>query len=428
MDLELHKIAVKKIEFGTATGIKAGELTVNKDELRALLLKDARLANVDFDIAHPGDSVRILPVKDAVEPRCKLTPGNEVFPGFIGDVDTVGEGRTLVLEGMAVLTAGRLVAPQEGIVDMSGPGADYTPFSKTANLVVLLTPRDDVKLHQAEAACRIAGFTAANYLAKACKDQKADKVEKYSFPPLAEAMKAHPGLPKVAYVYMLQSQGLLHDTWVYGIDAKVMLPTMISPTEIMDGAIVSGNCVSACDKNNTYVHLNNPIIKGLYARHGKEINFVGVVITNENVTLADKKRSSSYAIKLAKMLGVEGVVISEEGFGNPDADLVLNCTKAEKAGIKTVLVTDEFAGETGAGQSLADSCPEGDAVVTGGNANAMIVLPAMPKVIGQTPDADVIAGGFFGSVRPDGSLEVEIQAILGATNELGFNRLGAYTI
>ena len=38
------------------------------------------------------------------------------------------------------------------------------------------------------------------------------------------------------------------------------------------------------------------------------------------------------------------------------------------------------------------------------------------------------SGGFFGSVREDGSLEVELQAILGATNELGFNRVGGRTL
>ena len=38
------------------------------------------------------------------------------------------------------------------------------------------------------------------------------------------------------------------------------------------------------------------------------------------------------------------------------------------------------------------------------------------------------SGGFFGSVREDGSLEVELQAILGATNELGFNRIGGRTL
>lgn len=428
MKLELHKVAIRKLRFGDKTEAAGGTLTVNKEELKTLLLEDDRLASVEFDLAHPGDSTRIMPVKDAIEPRCKLEGPGEVFPGFIGDVETVGEGKTLVLEGMAVLTTGRLVAAQEGIVDMSGPGAEYTPFSKTCNLVVVLTPRDGVELHEAEETCRIAGFKTAFYLASNCKAAKADATELYEAPPMAEAMKAFPGLPKVGYIYMLQSQGLLHDTWVYGVDAKKTLPTLIGPTETMDCAIVSGNCVSACDKNNTYVHQNNPIIKALFKRHGKDINFVGVVITNENVTLADKKRSSSYAVKLMQMLGVDACVISEEGFGNPDADLVLNCVKAERAGIKTVLVTDEYAGANGASQSLADSCPEGTAVVTGGNANMTIVLPPMAKVIGDIGQADVIAGGFFGSKREDGSLEVEIQAILAATNEMGFNKLGAYTI
>ena len=239
-------------------------------------------------------------------------------------MENAGEGNTLVLGGMAVLTTGRVVAPQEGIVDMSGPGADYTPFSRTCNVVLSFDTAEDLEPHQREACYRIAGLKAAHYLASACKDAAADSVEAYDFPPLAEAMHQHPGLPKVAYMYMLQSQGLLHDTWVYGVDAKRILPTMISPTELMDGAIISGNCVSACDKNNTYVHLNNPVVKSLYEHHGKDLNFVGVIITNENVTLADKKRSSSYAVKLARMLGVDAVVISEEGFGNPDADLIMN--------------------------------------------------------------------------------------------------------
>ena len=37
---------------------------------------------------------------------------------------------------------------------------------------------------------------------------------------------------------MLQSQGLLHDTYVYGVDAKQIVPTLLYPTELMDGAIL----------------------------------------------------------------------------------------------------------------------------------------------------------------------------------------------
>ena len=260
MKLELHRISVGKLAFGAQTGVSGGVLTINKDELASLLLQDDRLSAVAVDVAHPGENVRIMPVKDAIEPRCTLEGPGEVFPGWIGDVENAGEGKTLVLGGMAVLTTGRVVAPQEGIVDMSGPGADYTPFSRTCNVVLSFDTAEDLEPHQREACYRIAGLKAAHYLASACKDAAADSVEAYDFPPLAEAMHQHPGLPKVAYMYMLQSQGLLHDTWVYGVDAKRILPTMISPTELMDGAIISGNCVSACDKNNTYVHLNNPVV------------------------------------------------------------------------------------------------------------------------------------------------------------------------
>lgn len=428
MKLELHKVKINKLAWGDKTFARDGVLTVNKQELLSVISGDDRLARVDVDFAHPGESVRILPVKDVVEPRFKLEGPGGVFPGMVSDVDTVGEGKTLVLSGAAVVTTGKIVRFQEGIIDMSGPGAEYTPYSGTCNIVLVLDNADNLDKHDHETACRMAGLKAAAYLAEKCLDAAADEVETYETPCFKDAMAAHPGLPKVAYLYMLQSQGLLHDTYLYGVDVKKILPTFLNPTEVMDGAIVSGNCVSACDKNNTYSHQNNPIINNMFKRHGKDFNFLGCIVTNENVTLADKKRSSSYSIKLARTLGVEGLLISEEGFGNPDADLIMNCWKAERAGIKTALITDEYAGQDGASQSLADSCPEADACVTAGNANEVVVLPPMDKVIGYPEEANVIAGGWQGSLAADGTITVELQAILGATSELGFTKLGAYTI
>ena len=312
---------------------------------------------------------------------------------------------------------------------MSGPGAEYTPYSQTCNVALVLEPADpNMDKHDYEKACRTAGLKAAKYLAESCKDVKADKIESYEFANIREAMNAYPELPKVGYLYMLQTQGLLHDTYLYGVDVKKILPTIISPLEVMDGAIVSGNCVSACDKNSTYSHQNNPVIADMLKRHGKDFNFAAVIVTNENVTLADKRRSSTYATKLASMLGLDGLVITEEGFGNPDADLIMNCWKAERLGIKTALLTDEYAGQDGASQSLADSCPEGNACVTAGNANEVIVLPPMKKVIGYAEEANVIAGGWNGSLAEDGTITVELQAITGATSELGYTKLGAYTL
>ncbi len=425
MRLEIGKIFIKDLQFGPETKVENGVLYVNKEELLNEVSGDERIASIDFDIARPGEEVRIIPVKDVVEPRVKVEGNGGIFPGFISKVDTVGSGRTHVLKGAAVVTTGKIVGFQEGIVDMSGEGAKYTPFSKTNNLVVICEPKEGILQHDHEEAVRTIGFKAATYLGKAGKNVEPDEVKTYETLPLLQQVQQYPELPKVVYVYMLQTQGLLHDTYVYGVDAKKIIPTFIYPTEVFDGAIVSGNCVSACDKNPSYVHMNHPIIEDLYERHGKDFNFLGCVITNENVYLADKERSSNMVAKLVEFLGADAAIISEEGFGNPDADLVMNCNKVTAKGVKTVLVTDEYAGQDGMSQSLADSTPKGDAVVTGGNANEVVILPPMKRVIGHVDAANTIAGGHMGSLREDGSIEAEIQVITGATSEVGFNYLTA---
>lgn len=425
MRLEIGNINIKDVQFGSATEVKDGVLYVNKEELAEITGNDERIKSVEVYLAKPGEETRIIPVKDVVEPRVKVSGSGGILPGFISKVDTVGEGRTHVLKGAALVTTGKIVGFQEGIIDMSGPGAEYTPFSKTMNVVVKVEPIDELRQHEHEAVVRMAGFRAGAYLGEAGRDVEPDEVEVYETKPLLEQAAEYPNLPKVAYVYMLQTQGLLHDTYVYGVDAKKIIPTIIYPTEAMDGAIASGNCVSACDKNPTYVHQNSPVIQELYKRHGKDINFLGCVITNENVTLADKERSSSMTAKLVEFMGAEAAIVSEEGFGNPDTDLMMNCQKIEVKGIKTVLITDEYAGQDGASQSLADSTQEANAVVTAGNANEVVTLPAMKTVIGYPEAADVIAGGHEGSLNADGSITAEIQLITGATNELGFGYLSS---
>lgn len=427
MRLEIGEIYIKDIKFGDISKIENGILYVKKDEIEKIVLEDDKIKSLKVEIAKPGESVRITPVKDVIEPRVKVNGNGGVFPGVLSKTDTVGSGRTNALKGMGVVTCGKIVGFQEGIIDMSGPGAEYTPFSKLLNLCLVIEPVEGLEAHVYEGAARMAGLKIAKYLGELAKELTPDEIKVFETKPFMEQAKEYPDLPKVGYVYMLQTQGLLHDTYVYGVDAKKIIPTFIYPTEIMDGAIISGNCVSACDKNTTYHHLNNPIIKSLYEKHGKELNFMGVIITNENVFLADKIRSSDMTAKLCEFLGLDGAIVSQEGFGNPDTDLIMNCKKIELKNIKTVIVTDEYAGRDGASQSLADADKLANAVVTGGNANELILLPPMEKVIGMLSYTDRIAGGFDGSLREDGSILAEIQVITGATNELGFNRLSAKT-
>lgn len=425
MKLELGKIKIKDVQFGESTQVVNGTLYVNKDEIIKLVLEDDRIVSADVELARPGESVRISPVKDVIEPRVKVSGGGQIFPGTINKVKEVGSGRTHALVGAAVITCGRIVGFQEGIIDMSGPAAKYTPFSETCNVCVVIEPAEGLETHDYEAAGRIAGLKVGEYIGEAGRNLEPDEVVVYETKPIQEQIKQYPDLPKIGYVHMLQSQGLLHDTYYYGVDAKVMVPTFMYPTEIMDGAIVSGNCVAPCDKVTTFHHLNNPVIEDLYKRHGVDLNFIGVILTNENVFLADKERSSDMTAKLCEFLGLDGVIITEEGYGNPDTDLMMNCKKVSQRGVKVVLITDEFPGRDGKSQSLADAVEEADALVSCGNGNVIIDFPPMEKVIGTLDFVETMIGGYEGSLKPDGSIEAELQIIIASTIANGYNKLSA---
>src|SRR5699024_7648258 len=183
-----------------------------------LIREDRDISSVDVEIARPGENIRITPVKDVIEPRIKVEGRGGVFPGMLSGVETVGSGCTHVLKGCSVLTVGKIVGFQEGIIDMAGPGAELTPFSKLNNLVLVCEPKEGLKPHDHEKAVRMAGLKAAKYLAEAARDIVPDKVERYERLSLIEGHKKYPDLPRVAYVQMLQSQGLLHDTYLYGLD------------------------------------------------------------------------------------------------------------------------------------------------------------------------------------------------------------------
>lgn len=423
MKLTLQTFQVKDIRFGPESKFEGGVLYVNTAELEAYLKEDSNIHHVDFDIARPGESTRIVPIKDIVQPRYKESGSGQIFPGYVGSVETVGSGVTNVLGNCCVATSGKIVAFQEGIIDMSGPGAEFNSFSKMYILVPLIYPIEGLDKHTHEATVRIAGLKTAAYLAKTTLGQTPDETETFEHESILEMGAKYPDLPKVVYVDMVQCQGLMHDTYVYGLNVKGILSTIISPLEVLDGAIISGNCAAPGHKNATIHHENNPIILDLLRRHGKELCFVGVLLNNESAMLTEKKRAAYYTSNLSQLLGAEGMIISEEGGGNPETDLMLNCRLHEKKGIKTVLVTDEYCGRDGSSQGLADVTPEADAVITNGNGNQFVVLPKMDHVIGDMEAARVITGGNADSVGEDGTLSVEIAAIMGSCCEMGYEHM-----
>ncbi len=421
MRLELNKIEIKDIQLGCETAVKDGILTIDQEKLTEHLKTDIRIKSIKIDIAKPNDKTRIIPVKDVIEPRVKISSTNSGFSGVTKKLFQLGEGVVNVLEGVAVVTIGDIVGFQEGIIDMWGEGAKWTPFSKTFNIVVDIEPIENLTPHVHENTVRIAGLKAAEFIGEAGRNVTSYKTEVYEMGNVFEEKLKRPDLPNVLYVEMLIAQGLLHDGYIYGIDSKQIIPTLMHPNEELDGALISGNCVAACDKITTYQHQNNTVILDLYKRHGKDLNFMGIILAPELTTLDGKLRNSDYTVKICKMLGADGVIISEEGYGNPDSDLLMICKKLEDSGIKTVLITDECSGRDGMSQPLADTTKEAIAVVSTGNVSHLINLPPPDKIIGNPKSISTLAGGWDGSLHEDGTIECELNAIIGSTSEIGYH-------
>src|SRR5437764_5527884 len=200
MRLAVGSISVEDLEFGPSTILRGRTLVVNRDEIRRVVLEDPHFAGVEIHIARPGDSVRIIHAMDVVEPRWKVQGPSGVFPGFVSAPAAAGDGETIRLAGVAVVEAGEPVPGEpthfrEQVVDMAGPGAEYSPFGQTLNLVLHLQPNLALFPAQTDHVKDVSGGTAASadyhravlaagprvaaHLARAVQDAPADDVETF---------------------------------------------------------------------------------------------------------------------------------------------------------------------------------------------------------------------------------------------------------
>lgn len=418
--LTMNTIEVTDVILGDTTGVAGGTLTVEAAEIRSLVLEDSRIADVSVEIACPGESARIVHCLDAVEPRAKVGEG-VVFPGILGGVETVGRGETVRLAGMSVLTSSRYPQPftgllqaREAVVDMAGESSDYSPFGRLINLVLVLTPNPEVENDDYDDAIRRAAVLVAEHLAKAAIGVEPDDTTVW------DLSDRDPDLPNVVYFYQLQGQGRMADTFLYGHDIHNLVPTLIHPAEVLDGAIVCGVYVYGCYKNATYLHQNNPIIWELSRRHGTELNFVGIILNRgHNYTQVDKERSSHWAAKLAGMLEADGAILTAEGGGNSAIDMMLACQYMEKMGISTTVVSSEAAGADGYDFPLFYTVPEADAIVSVGSEDDVLAMPRVDRVIGPDETLRLMEGEFPAAE----AIELKMYYQYCGTNQVGGNVL-----
>lgn len=434
MKLELGNFYVKDIRFGDKTALKDGILTVNQEEALSVVKEDEHITEAELHIVSPGDMVRLVPVKEAVEPRYRVG-GGPVFPGVTGELMQAGDGTTHALKDMSILVVGKHYGGfQDGLIDMGGEGAKYTYYSQLKNLV-LVADSDEVfeqkEQQKKNRALRWAGMRLAEYIGACTKDLTPDEVEIFELEPVTKRSREVNELPSAVLVLQPQSQmeeGGYNDL-NYGWDCNRMLPTFMHPNEVLDGAMISGSFMPCSSKWSTYDFQNFPMIRRLYKEHGKTLNFLGIIMSNLNVALEQKDRAALFVAQMAKSLGADSAIVAEEGYGNPDADFTACIVALENAGVKTVGLTNECTGRDGASQPLVSLDEKEDAIVSCGNVSTLIRLPRMETVLGELEALarDGMSGGWSNdellgaSVKEDGSIIMENNAMFCGDQVVGWS-------
>jgi len=385
VELELLDYTLDDVNWSERTTLNGKSLAISVADLQEQIRDLSQGIHVDYELARPGESKRIVHVLDSVLPIAKSKNSGSTFPGFEGAAQLVGAGQTIRIKNLLVTVAARfphpetmtpIEKPREGMIDMAGVGAAYSYGSDYFQLILTLTPDSSVSNAAFDQALRNIALRCARFVAQ---------VEKITAEPERKIVALDPvdeRLPKVVLIYQVQSQLVGARTFYYGEEVSKTLPTFVHPAEFFDGAVVSGNYKSE-RKIPTSLHCANPFIVELLERHGKTMNFVGVILSRGyNDSFEQKKKMGLWVARLARNLGAKGAVAFMEGTGNGTVDFMQTVKACEDEGIKTVAVLHESNGPKGYERPLVDHPKEADSMISRGNVSEKIYIPPLATVIG----------------------------------------------
>lgn len=427
MKLEFAKYKVKKVYAGNTTRFsKNGLLFVNLKELKEMLLEDPLICRLELDIVNANESARIIHVLDVFQPRVKVVDNNPVgyFPGIIESDVIAGEGTTNVLEGLAITLAGESIPNTlENIIDLKD-GAKFSRICSNHHLVITAGEcSEGINVEDYYRALIRACAKAAIYLASTTvgKEQQEKNVfEIPSFPEMCGRGSNLTDIPRVAYVCYLYSDLFGRQKFLYGESTRNMFPLIIHPNEIIDGVLID-NGLTRSIRNTTFDIMNNQVIMDLIERHGKDLNFMGVVIAPHNTRYEVKEKNAKIASNMVQhLLGATDVILTKDGGGQGDVDIMLAIKNLEESGIRTVALLMEDAGENGKAFPFADICKQANSIISLGNTAEIVELSEVERVIGGEflfSDSTKLLGA------ASGAISTSLMSIVGGIDFMGSNTI-----
>lgn len=360
--LLMREFDVKEVRLGDETSFENGILTIRKTLAEDALKADPLAKKIEIDI---------------------ITPDNKnVFTNTIMDVipiatkveGAIGEGITHVLSGAVVILTG---VDESGIQvhefgSCEGIIGEKVRFGRPG------CPDENdimIRIHvtiQAGTGMERRGPYAAHKVCDAVIQEIREVLKKKDPSEAARVIEykdvERVGRPRVVIVKEIMGQGAMHDNVILPKEPAGVLggrpnvdlgniPVVLSPNEVRDGGIHALTCIGPASKENTRHYFREPLVN--LVAEDEEVNLVGVVFVGSPQVNEEKFYVSERLGALIEAMGVDGAIVTTEGFGNNHIDFASHIEQIGKRGIPVVGVTyAAYQGQLIVGNKYMDAMVE----------------------------------------------------------------------
>jgi len=275
----------------------------------------------------------------------------DILPIATKEDGELGEGITRVLDGVVILLTGidangvqiGEFGSSEGELEKNimwgRPGA---PDRGDILIKIEVTIQAGANM---ERPGPLAAHKAADYITEEIRQalKKADESLVVKENEIAQYRRT--GNKKVVLVKEIMGQGAMHDNLILpmepggivGAKANVdlgNLPIMLSPTEVLDGAIHALTCIGPASKENTRHYFREPLV--IKTMEDEEIDLVGVIFVGSPQANSEKFYVSKRLGMTIEAMEVDGAIVTTEGFGNNHIDFASHIEEIGKRGVAVV--------------------------------------------------------------------------------------------
>ncbi|MCL2575984.1 MAG: D-proline reductase (dithiol) proprotein PrdA [Defluviitaleaceae bacterium] len=156
------------------------------------------------------------------------------------------------------------------------------------------------------------------------------------------------GKPKMVIVKEVMGQGAMHDNLILPYEPAGTLgavpnvdlgnlPVVLSPLEVLDGAIHALTCIGPASKENTRHYFREPLV--MEAMADEDVDLSGIIFIGSPQANSDKFYVSKRLGMMIEAMDIDGAIVTTEGFGNNHIDFASHIEQIGERGVKVVGVT-----------------------------------------------------------------------------------------